>query len=54
MDQLKSCRSKSIPQYAESIRPAVSLDNQPRFLAILNERFDTLSAAQQKRVKKII
>ena len=54
MEQLRSCRSKSVPQYAESIRCAVDLDNQDQYLSILNERFDALSAAQQRRVKKLL
>lgn len=54
MEQLRSCRSKSVPQYAESIRVAVNLDNQEQYLSILNERLDALSAAQQRRVKKLL
>jgi hypothetical protein len=54
MEQLKSCRSKSVPQYAESIRCAIDRDNQDQYLRILNERLDTLSAAQQARVKKLL
>ena len=54
MEQLRSCRSKSVPQYAESIRCTIDLDNQDQYLSILNERFDALSAAQQRRVKKLL
>ena len=54
MEQLRNCRSKSIPQYAESIRVAVNLENQAQYLSILNERLDELSAAQQRRVKKLL
>ena len=54
MDQLRCCRSKSVPQYAESIRVALTLDYQEQYLSILNERFDTLSTAQQRRVKKLL
>lgn len=54
MEQLKSCRPKSVPQYAESIRVAVNSDNREQYLSILNERLDALSAAQQKRVKKLL
>lgn len=54
MEQLKSCRSKSVPQYAESIRVAVDSKNQEQYLCILNERLDVLSAAQQRRVKKLL
>ena len=52
MEQLRRCRSKSVPQYAESIRCAVEIDKQDQYLSILNERYDELSAPQQRRVKK--
>jgi hypothetical protein len=54
MEQLRSCRSKSVPQYAESIRVAVNSDNQEQYLSILNQRLDVLSAVQQRRVKKLL
>jgi hypothetical protein len=54
MERLQSCRPKSVPQYAESIRVAVTPDNQEQYLAILNERFGSLSTAQQRRVKKLL
>jgi hypothetical protein len=54
MEQLRNCRSKSVPQYAESIRVAVMPQNQAQYLAILHERIDSLSSAQQRRVKKLL
>jgi hypothetical protein len=54
MEQLRSCRSKSVPQYAESIRVAVPPDYREEYLGILNKRLDALSVAQQKRVKKLL
>ena len=54
MEQLRICRSKSIPQYAESIRVAINSDFQEQYLSILNERLDALSAAQQRRVKNLL
>lgn len=54
MEKLSTCRSKSVPQYAESIRVAVNANTQEQFLNILNQRFDELSAAQQKRAKKVL
>jgi hypothetical protein len=54
MEQLRSCRSKSVPQYAENIRCAIDFDDQDQYLSILKERFDELSAAQQRRVKKLL
>lgn len=54
MGQLETCRAKSVAQYAESIRVAIAPDNQAQYLGILNARLDDLSAAQQKRVKKLL
>jgi hypothetical protein len=54
IDQLKLCRPKSLPQYAESVFIAVNPANQDQYLTILNKRLDELSPAQSKRVKKII
>jgi hypothetical protein len=54
LEQLERCRAKSVPQYAESISVAVTPDNRDRYLGVLDERFDTLSDAQQRRVKKLL
>ena len=54
IEQLKECRPKSVPQYAESIMRAVTPANQESYLDVLNQRFDTLSPAQQRRVKKLL
>ena len=54
VEQLRSCRSKSVPQYAESISVAVTTDNQEQYLEVLNKRLDTLSASQQRRVNKLL
>jgi len=54
MEQLRICRSKSVPQYAESIRVAINSDFQEQYLSILNERLIELSGAQQRRVKKLL
>jgi hypothetical protein len=54
IDQLNNCRPKSLPQYAESILVAVNPGNQTQYLAVLNKRLNDLSAAQGKRVNKII
>jgi hypothetical protein len=54
MEQLRTCRPKSVPQYAESIRCAIDSDTQEQYLSILSDRFDVLSAAQQKRVRKLM
>jgi hypothetical protein len=54
MAQLRTCRAKSVPQYAESIRIAVGVDDREEYVAILNERLDELSAVQQRRVNKLL
>ena len=54
IEQLKTCRPKSVPQYAESTFCAVKSDNRERYIEVLNRRFDTLSSSQQSRVKKLL
>jgi hypothetical protein len=54
MEQLRSCRAKSVPQYAESIRLAINSDNQEQYLKVLNERYGSLSTAQQRRLKRLL
>jgi len=54
IERLSSCRSKSVPQYAESIRVAINQDNQEQFIQILDHRLDELSSAQRKRVQKVL
>ncbi len=52
--QLASCRPQSVPQYAESILCAVNVENAVAFKDVLTRRFDELSAAQQRRVEKVL
>lgn len=54
IEHLKECRPKSVPQHAESVMRAVTLANQAQYLDVLNQRLDTLSPSQQKRVKKLL
>ncbi len=54
IEQLKTCRPKSVPQYAESIFMAVKAENREEYLSLLKQRVGTLSASQQSRVKKIM
>ena len=54
MEQLRTCRSKSVPQYAESIFCAVNLEKGEEYIKILTRRFEELSTSQQRRVKKIL
>ncbi|MEA3334552.1 MAG: hypothetical protein U9R25_01490 [Chloroflexota bacterium] len=54
IEKLKTCRSKSVAQYAESIFCAVKLENQEEYIGVLNKRLGVLSSSQQRRVKKIL
>jgi hypothetical protein len=54
IEQLESCRSKSVPQYSESMMIAVTSGNEDRYLGVLKGRFDELSTAQQRRVTKLL
>jgi hypothetical protein len=54
IQQLKTCRPKSVPQYAESIFCAVKSDNREQYIDVLNQRLDILTSSQQSRVKKLL
>lgn len=54
MEHLKTCRTKEIPQHAESTLIAVTESNKAEFLAILQEREPYLTKPQHKRVTTII
>jgi hypothetical protein len=54
MEQLRGCRSKSVPQYAESILCAVITENVTEYRTILTQRFEELSTSQLRRVKKVL
>lgn len=54
LDHLGTCRTKEIPQHSESILLAVSNGNKESYLNVLKEREQYLTAAQLKRVKKIM
>jgi len=54
MEHLETCRPKEVPQHAESTLAAVNRANQKKFIEVLNQRMDELSATQADRVKKVI
>jgi hypothetical protein len=54
LEQLRTCRSKSVPQYAESILCSVNSENEREFKQILIQRFEELTKPQQKRVEIIL
>ena len=53
IEQLKSCRLKSVPQYGESMMIAVTSGNEDQYLGVLKKRFDDLSTTQQRRLNKL-
>jgi len=53
LEHLKSCRSKEVPQHAESTLKAVTNENKEPFLNVLREREPYLTEPQLKRVKRI-
>lgn len=53
LNHLEKCRSKEVPQHAESILLAVANENKQQFLNVLQKRAQYLTAAQLKRVQKI-
>ena len=54
IEHLKGCRPKDVPQHAESILVAVHPENQEQYIDVLNQRFDTLTSSQQRRVKRLL
>ena len=53
LQHLETCRSKEVPQHAESTFIAVTHENKESLLNVLEKREPYLTAAQLKRVKKI-
>ena len=51
---LESCRSKDVPQHAESSLVAVNPGNVAEFTALLEKRLPSLSGSQAARVRKVI
>lgn len=54
MEKLKTCRPKSVTQYAESIFCAVQPENREEYRDVLEKRVGILSSSQQRRMKKIL
>lgn len=53
VEHLKTCRSKEIPQHAESTFPAVHSDNRDAFIQTLQSRENELTPPQLARIKKL-
>jgi hypothetical protein len=54
IEQLRDCRSKSVPQYAESILCAVNPENGAEFQAVLTQRLEELTTSQQRRAQQVL
>ncbi len=54
LEHLRTCRSQSLPQYAEKGLIAINAGNQARFINILNRRTNELTGAARARVQKVI
>ncbi|WP_438349640.1 hypothetical protein ACP8HI_02890 [Paenibacillus sp. FA6] len=53
LQHLATCRSKEVPQHAESTLIAVTDDNKLSYVNVLTQREPFLTLAQLKRIKKI-
>lgn len=53
LQHLETCRTKEVPQHAESTLIAVTDDNKPSYLNVLKLREPNLTNAQLKRITKI-
>lgn len=54
LEILKMCRPKDVPQFAESATICVNGDNVDEFVGVLAERLPQLTAAQAKRVSRVM
>lgn len=53
IEHLKNCRTKEVPQHAESTLIAVNENNKEEFIQVLQEREPYMTEPQRKRIKKI-
>lgn len=54
IEHLQTCRSKEVPQHAESSLAAVSSANKQAFIDTLTQRLDGLTSPQAARVRKVM
>lgn len=54
IEHLQTCRSKEVPQHAESSLAAVKNKNKLQFIETLTKRMDGLTSPQAARVKKVM
>ena len=51
--QLQKCIPRDIPTHAQSILPAIDIQNKEEFLSILEARKPEMTPAQLARIKKV-
>jgi hypothetical protein len=54
IDHLKRCRTKEVPQHAESIMVCVNGDNKEEFENVLKERITEMIPSQVVRIKRLL
>lgn len=54
LDHLSTCRPKEVGQHSERASICINEHNSDSFKKVLEKRIDSLTAAQQKRVQKLI
>ena len=54
LEHLATCRPREVAQYAERSMVLANSGNQAQLRAVLEKRRDTLTAAQQTRVRRVI
>lgn len=54
IEHLKNCRTKEVPQHAESTMIAITKENSEEFMEVVNERMQYMTDAQRKRAQKLV
>lgn len=54
LDHLKHCRTKEVPQHAESTLVCIHSDNKAAFETVLKERLTGMTPSQASRIRKIL
>ena len=54
INHLATCRSKEIPQHFERVAVCITTDNVEQFTAVVQKRYNELTASQQARVNKAL
>jgi len=54
IDHLKRCRTKDVPQHAESVLVCINHGNKDLFESLLKNRLTEMSPSQSSRIKKLL